>query len=113
MSLKRTMELFDGYLLYEPTNLSDTVAHCIPRNRFLIGNDQAKVEKMFLEEVSQAIKRNDTNKDFLGRQHSVFNAYFYVDRQDGSVLRVDEKLFGSGRFELNFFVRLGREVVDA
>jgi hypothetical protein len=109
-----SMKLFDDFLLYEEKNLRETASYCMVRNRLLLNKSLAEVELMFLEKIMEKMKGNDkTPEMFLGSQQTVYNAYCYVDRHDGTTMSVNNVTYGIGRFEVNFFVRLGREIINA
>jgi hypothetical protein len=108
------MKLFDDFLLYDEKNLRETAIYCLARNPLLSKKNIAEVEQIFLKYVAEEMTRHDkTPEVFLSIQQNVYNAHYFVDRHDRTMMSADGVTYGLGRFEVNFFVRLGREIINA
>ena len=105
---QRQFEVLNGVVSYEPVNLRESVLYSLPRSLVLINKTVAEVEDMFLKVVEKqfddAVDQNDSN--YFGRQHQVYNAFYFMEKPPSML----GKKIG---YALNFFVRPGREILNA
>ena len=114
MMSQNTMAILNETVLYEIKNIDETIAYCMKTNGFLSGKSFDAVKLSFLENVQTSFDKavNQNNKSFFGSQQQVFGAFYHIDFDQLLVLEVDGKKYGPGFYNLNFFVRLGREAVN-
>ncbi len=107
--MKTIMEVFDEYLLIETKNLDDSIVFISERNYFLENKSFAEIRLMVLNKVKKDFESSNNQDSFIGQQHDAFGLFYVIDRHDSTTLTVDGRSYSTGRFEINFFVRLGRE----
>ena len=99
--------IYDDFLIYHPSNLNQTIRHCSSHNPVLQHKSDEEWVAIFLSRVLEDFKRHDMKPDlFLGQLQPLYNAQYVVDKHEVSAMRYQDRTFGPGRFEVNFFVRL-------
>ena len=109
-----TMAVLNDTVLYEIKNLDETIKYCMMTNRFLESRNFEVVKSLFLAEIQESFDKavNENNISFLSSQQQVYGAFFYLDLVQNTTLNVDDRTFGPNFYQLNFFVRLGKEVIN-